>query len=642
MSDLFSPIGRSLPGTTGATGPVVVAGVIQDPPRNIAGLALGTILKGTVVGREPNGTISIATDKGVVRVATNAALPPGSHVTLEVRTAGDRLQVLILAVESTPLARPGGGPAQPAESGQAPGNPPATRGAATAQTTSGSGARAADAAALRGGGAAAPAAPPSTPTQPQAEPPAIQVVGSSLTAIVVHQPAPGSLLAAPPPKPDFVPGPDAAPGDVELPLTPQAMAALEARLKAQLASLAEIEAALTQRGGDAGTGAKAPGGPGALQPDATAKVALLFAEAAATGAKAGTPAPSGATLGLSPFAAAAVEAATTIQTQTPTPALAVGSEVKLKILAVLAAPGEQLQIAPEAAHAGNPLIGRVQGYTPAGHPIVQTPLGMLMLHQKTSLPVGAQVALGIELTEPPTPAAMPFIATPQQALLGLSRGWPTLADLFEVVMRSGGGLGAAADQGLDPHLPQTGARLAAGLLNAISALRSGDIDRLLGPLIGSKLLPAEKQEAVKRLRQEFAQLSQLAQDRPGVDWRALFLPVYDPQYGLTQINLFYRRGNQGQQDEAEDKPAGTRFIVEANFTLLGAFQLDGLVRKKRFDLMIRSRRRLSPRMQHEILEIFDGARDLGGYAGALQFQTVTEFPVSPLEDLRKSAAAVTA
>lgn len=629
MSDLFSPIGRSLPGTTGTAGPVVVAGVIQDPPSNIAGLALGTILKGTVVGREPNGTISIATDKGVVRVATNAALLPGNNVTLEVRTAGDRLQVLILSVEGAAGNRTGA-PAPPDNSGVPQNQPPAGR-PGPSQSAAGSGARAADAAAARAGGAPVPVAGGQAPPEPRAEAPAIQVVGSSLTAIVVQKPAAGSLLPAPPPKPDFVPGPDVAPGEVDLPLTPQAVAALEARLKAQLASLAEIETALLKR--EAGAAAtKAPTGPGALQPEATAKIATLFAEAAALDAR---PTPSG----LAP-------APTSPGLDTTVKPLAIGAEVTLKILAVLAAPGGQLQIAPEAAHAATPLIGRIQGYTPAGNPIVQTPIGMLMLHQKTSLPVGAQVALGIDLAEPAMPAAMPIIATPQQAMLTLSRGWPTLANLFDIVMRAGGGVAMGLAQGndaaVDPHLPQTGARLAAGLLSAISALRSGNIDQLFGPLLGSKLIPADKLEAVKRLRQEFAQLSQLAQDRPGVDWRALFLPLYDPQYGLTQINLFYRHGNQGQQDGKDEKPAGTRFIVEANFSLLGAFQLDGLVRKKRFDLMIRSRKRLNPRAQHEILEIFDGARELGGYAGALVFQTVDEFPVSPLEDLRKSASAVTA
>jgi hypothetical protein len=637
MSDLFKPILRGLPGTIQAAGPVVVAGIIQDAPSNIAGLAPGTILKGTVIGREPNGTVSIATDRGAVRVATNATLPPGSSVTLEVRTAGDRLQVLILAVENAPVSRPSTQPS------------PSVTNAPTGQTTSGSGARPADAAAIRSGNAPAAGVPASTTqTQPQAEAPTIQVIGSSLTAIVVHKPADGSLLSSPPPTPDFVPGPDIAPGDVDLPLTPQAVAALETKLKAQLASLAEIEAAVVKQSDGIASGSKAPSGPGALQSEATAKIAALFTDAAAPTASVSGAATkplasansmqgSVSTIGLSPFAAAAVETAVT--------PLAIGSEVKLKILAVLTAPGQQLQIAPEAAHAANPLIGRIQGYTPAGHPIVQTPLGMLMLHQKSSLPVGAQVALGIEVAEPPAPVAIPIITTPQQAMLALSRGWPTLADLFDVVMRSGGASAAGltqAGQATDPHLPQTGARLAAGLLNAIAALRAGDIDQLLGPLLGSRLLPADKQDVVKRLRQEFAQLSQLAQDRPGVDWRALFLPIYDPQYGLNQINLFYRHGSQGQQDEKDEKPSGTRFIVEATFTVLGAFQLDGLVRKKRFDLMIRCRKPISQRMRHEIMGIFDGARDLGGYAGALQFQIVNEFPVSPLEDLRKSASAVTA
>ena len=97
MSDTVTPVGRVNPSFTG---PNLVTGVIADPPRSLFGAAAGTILKGTVLGRGPDGLTSVATDKGVVKVATNAQIPAGSAVTLEVRNAGDRLQVLILSVET--------------------------------------------------------------------------------------------------------------------------------------------------------------------------------------------------------------------------------------------------------------------------------------------------------------------------------------------------------------------------------------------------------------------------------------------------------------------------------------------------------------------------------------------------------------
>ena len=48
MSDLFNPVGR---GVGALTGPTLLTGVVPDPPGSLLGLATGTILKGTVLGK---------------------------------------------------------------------------------------------------------------------------------------------------------------------------------------------------------------------------------------------------------------------------------------------------------------------------------------------------------------------------------------------------------------------------------------------------------------------------------------------------------------------------------------------------------------------------------------------------------------
>ena len=165
MSDLFNPISRTLPGTS--TGPNVMSGVVPDPPRSLLGLVTGTILKGTVLGKGTDGLTTIATDKGTVSVATNAQIPVGSGVTLEVRNAGgDRLQVLILAVEANRTAQ-----ANQAQSGSA--------GSAGSTATASSGAA----------GAAAHKTK-SEPAPRPTGPPPIQIVGSSVKAVVVQAPPP--------------------------------------------------------------------------------------------------------------------------------------------------------------------------------------------------------------------------------------------------------------------------------------------------------------------------------------------------------------------------------------------------------------------------------------------------------------------
>jgi len=725
VSDLFNPIGRNLPGAT--TGPNVLTGVVPDPPRNLLGLVTGTILKGTVLGKGSDGLTTIATDKGTVSVATNAALPAGSAVTLEVRNAGgDRLQVLILAVEA--------------------GNRNAEK---TNQPGSGSAGGVSSAATAQSGAAGAAAHKTKTepPPRPSAPPP-IQIAGSSVKAVVVQTPPVASLL----PTPDVEIEPFTAPSP---PVSVPPDAVQKAQLLAQARALFEPQSVTplptgpvvvpadpdgpnplpqgtlpsgTFPAGTAPSGTPAPGtlptgtsqqsgglpGPSVLltaanppggsatllQPDVAARIAALFAAADAPEiawlpAGAAPPPTSGslpaATLpttnvpsgnipvmnappGNTPMAStppgampanvppgsmpmALASAAGPLLAQflagTTPPAAAApatplmlpaGSELTLHVVAVLPTKGGEIEIAPEAARLTGqtaPLIGKVLGYTRAGHAVIDTPAGALMMQERTRLPVGAQVALVLEPSAPPSASVLPPITSPQTALLYLSNRWPALDDLIAVLRGAPLAAPNDPDSPPPPGIAQTGPKLAAGLSAAISAFRNGEVERLLTPLLAGRKFPVEKEEMVKRLKDEFTQLSDLAKDRTAVDWRALFLPVYDPRIGLTQINLYYRH-NSGEGSEKDKKDQGTRFLVDVNFAALGAFQLDGLIRGKRFDLMIRSRSRLSRNQRQDIINIFENALEVGGNTGGLEFRTGEVFPVSPLDELRQSHDDLTA
>src|SRR5262245_47586899 len=132
MSEFSINLPPRLP--TAGQAPNILTAVIPDPPRQLAQLDNGTIVKGQVQGRDPNGLLVVATDKGIVKLSTPANIPTGSQVTLELRATGDRLQVLVLAVDTQSASgtsnqgtRPTAAP-PPASSGggqtQAP--PPAT------------------------------------------------------------------------------------------------------------------------------------------------------------------------------------------------------------------------------------------------------------------------------------------------------------------------------------------------------------------------------------------------------------------------------------------------------------------------------------------------------------------------------------
>ncbi len=332
--------------------------------------------------------------------------------------------------------------------------------------------------------------------------------------------------------------------------------------------------------------------------------------------------------------------------------LPTGTEVRLRVLNIQTQPGATLNpgaVSPGAG-LGNKaaIIGQILGHTPAGHPVIHTALGDLVLQQQATLPVGGEITLALEAVEMAASAsglALPL--TPQMTAMSLAQGWPTLLDLLVTLQRglaagteATGSTGDTADPAAMAHLPQAGSKLAAGLNAAVDAFRSGDFEKLFGPLTSALKSTGTKQEAIRKLRDEFGQLSMLAQDRPNQDWKCFMLPVWDDGR-LQQINLFYRRPRRGQTGKDKNEDA-TRFVVDVNFTRLGGCQLDGLIRKKNFDLMVRSHRELPLSVKRDIAGLFAQARDIGNYAGEVSFQMAIRFPVSPLDDIAEGPPSVTA
>ncbi|WP_374652602.1 hypothetical protein [Dongia sp.] len=673
MSDILNPLGGRFVGPSGPVATTSVLGTVSDPPRGLRQVDPGTIIKGIVLGRESDGLTSIATDKGTVRVAANIPLPPGAQVTLEVRPAGDRLQVLILANE------PAGRQAPVPATGPAPSSAAPAGTASTPPSTSTSGSAPAAGAEPR----PAPSGTPPAPAPAKPDTPSIEFVGSTLRAVVVHAPpsagtpAPQPSAAPPPTAP--IPSPaSASPAGQPIPLgvapTILSSGALPTVAATTQAALIAATFEKKEKGGNtAATPAPLPAAAGQAAPreaaprEALAPYPAETVEEHVTGSPVATLAlaesalsdqtrqrilalfaAAGAKPGLLPEETVPADSPATPKAAQPLP---LGAELKLRVLAVQMQASQQIAIDPIAFdpqdQQGRIVFGRVVSVTPAGHAVVHTPIGDIMLQNRSSLMPGAQLALAIDTLETPPPAIAPapVVQTPQQALLSLSQGWPTLADLVALLQ---GSAGSSARGTVDPEtarqalalLPHVGSRLGAGLMNAMTALRAGDLGKLLGPLLAAKGASAEREEIVRRLRGEFSQLSALAQERPDVDWRALFLPVIDDRGRVTQVNLFYRRFKKNGADPAT-RGSGTRFVVEADFSRLGPFQLDGLMRPQRFDLMVRSRTRLTDRMRREIEAIYEEARGLTGFAGSIAFQTVDEFPVIPLDELKKGTPTYT-
>jgi hypothetical protein len=598
--------------------PNILTAVIPDPPRQLLQLDNGTIIKGLVQGRDTDGLLVVATDKGALKLSTPANIPTGSQVTLEVRNAGDRLQVLVLSIEGQPASSAGG---QGPRTGTVP--------------------------PVANAGGQPPAPPPPAGTAPPAP---VAIVGSQLQGTIV-QAAPDTLsqlirsLLPSPPATAAAGAVSAAPASTQpaLPAVGTAPSPLPASQPAATAGKPATAASpnpATSSPSHAGAGALPSSLVGSLQADVRAKIEMLFfSTPPAKGAGAAAPQfQTGATL-LSGAAGNAL--GPTPQTaqglKLPIP-LTTGSEVRLRLIAIAPAPG--LALAMPASTSGVPhvMAGRIIGYTPAGNAVLHSPLGAIILQGALSLPLGTELAVAIEPVLPmPAMLSTGSLSLPQ-LLLSVARGWPSLADALGVLRQNAGDADALAALS---RLPQAGPKLAAGLVAAMQAIRAGNADALLGALVAARSGDGARDDAARKVRQEFNQLATFAQERPGIDWRCCFIPILDDGT-IRQINLFYRRDRRKERKDAKDEKSGTRFIVEVDMSRMGPFQFDGLVREKQFDLMVRSRIALPPKARLDMTGLFQEALALGDYRGGIVFQKVKEFPVSPLEEVEKSAMRVSA
>ncbi|MDY0882631.1 hypothetical protein ACFPL7_06710 [Dongia soli] len=726
MSD-FNITAPRLPSTVSATTSTAITATVPDPPRNFANLDNGTILRGTVQGRDKDGLLAIKTDQGLLSVATNANLQPGSQVTLEVRAVGDRLQVVVLAADASgqPPVSPASVPQSPQPPSPAQGDPPPRsqpgQGAQQPALSQLSGADGNVPVATSAGSGAAPATVEANPPRP-----IVVVAGSTLTAVVV-QALPKDLLSLidteeslpdsmsrpvvtlPAPSTSWpsnsttisspvlttLPGPSLIPeirdklealffGDgaleLETGMTPRPGTPSGPNTTTTIVTTGSVTASLTtgapmtssltpsslsilnssglqpqtvrpvQAGTPTGQVATAQSGAGMV--NTGLMNSGLLSAAAGTSPARGTPTQAAINLLTGTLSQAAGQATgSQVVEQSPGTALAFdtslasGTEVKLQVLGIQNHPGETLDLPAMGASGKSAILGQIVGHTPSGRPVIHTPVGDLVLHQKMTLPTGAKILMALEMVDSSPALAMAQPAmTPQLTAFNLARGWPSLAELLMLLQPAGedeGGIGKALpDIAASLNLAQPGPRLGADLATAMDAFRAGNFEKMFGSLGETLKAVGNRTDALRKLRDEFQQASLLAQGSNAQDWRCFFLPLWDDGQ-LQQINLFYRRPRRGKNDE-DKEDNGTRFVVEVNFTRLGSCQLDGLIGKGRFDLMVRSHRDLPETARREISGLFAQAREIGNYAGELSFQTASRFPVSPLEDVAQVPPGVVA
>jgi hypothetical protein len=250
------------------------------------------------------------------------------------------------------------------------------------------------------------------------------------------------------------------------------------------------------------------------------------------------------------------------------------------------------------------VTGLVTATTSGGQPILHTPLGILTLNTQATLPLGSSLALEVALPAAAGPLALPALAG----------AWPSLESLEQALFSA---LPPAQMDAVARALPQIGPRLASGVLFFLSALNQGNVAGWLAPGAGAAK-QGERSELNERLGRELAGLNRSI-ETPAGEWRFVNLPLWSEQ-GLRELRCFFRQ-QEHRGGKGDDGEKATRFVLELELKQHGELQLDGLVRRRQFDLVLRSRRPLPAVVRGDLRVLFEETNAIAGYSGQLVFQS---------------------
>ncbi|WP_435640028.1 hypothetical protein [Micavibrio aeruginosavorus] len=253
-----------------------------------------------------------------------------------------------------------------------------------------------------------------------------------------------------------------------------------------------------------------------------------------------------------------------------------------------------------------------------------------LLPRSVPVPLPGVVPDGTSMPAPGAPIstapAMPGMTgmTPPSMLFA-NWDWPAMDDMIQSLSITAPQV-AAATARMIPNAASP-SQAGAAMMFLFAAIRANDVAGWLGDdAISALRRDSRGMQALTRMGRDIAGLQKADAEPVTQDWKALTLPMMW-QNDIHKIHMFYRRQHSDQDDDSSDSKKGdsTRFIFDLNLDRMGDLQIDGLMKDKRLDLILRTREKsFSPPMQAHMKGLYVAALENAGMKGVLGFQSRAE------------------
>ncbi|MBL4803044.1 MAG: hypothetical protein JKY45_14260 [Emcibacter sp.] len=216
---------------------------------------------------------------------------------------------------------------------------------------------------------------------------------------------------------------------------------------------------------------------------------------------------------------------------------------------------------------------------------------------------------------------------PLQPLGSLIQNWQSLSQILSVLPITDG---TNLIQVLNNRIPgtQNPGQMTTTMVFFLAAMGANSPARIwLGSEITQRLEKSGQGKLLNMLDHDMQRIFRLGAESPANEWRPALIPL-QVSGDISAFPILVRhisdedqeRKNDADDEEENAKITATRFIVEIDLSQLGQLQVDGLLKEKKLNIIIRSKIILPPEMKKRMIGMFTTALEISGYNGDLQFK----------------------
>ena len=278
----------------------------------------------------------------------------------------------------------------------------------------------------------------------------------------------------------------------------------------------------------------------------------------------------------------------------------------------------------------NPTIelGKIVAQTPSGQTILSIEERFLILNGALKHPIGTNLFLQFPLNPIEQNRAQSRNSNIPFALSAFPN-WSNLEELLDKLNYSE--KTSTQKEFLENIISKPGKNLTASLAYFISAVRTGKAANWTGTLFNEQAF-SNRERFSEQLQDDF-NFMQKASEPSDTGWRGFFLPLLDENH-LSIIQFFLRNeNNRKHQAKIKKDNDAVQFLLEVNLTTIGTMQIEGRIKNKELDLIIRTRKFLKGPLKQGIERVFVKTLSTSELVGKLTFRVHSKLPPLPIDKL---------